>query len=86
MEFIIDYNMKNVDEEIIPNIREIVLKINEIKKSIVHLQSKQMKAIEQEDRLMNELNIIQMGYRTKIKNIYENQVKIFIFFKKKLKC
>lgn len=83
MEFIIDYNMKNVDEEIIPNLREIVLKINEIKKIVGHLQSKQMKVIEREDRLMNELNIIQTEYRTKIKNIYENQVNfyIYIFFK-----
>lgn len=79
MEFIIDYNMKNVDEEIIPNLREIVLKINEIKKIVVHLQSKQMKVIEREDRLMNELNIIQTEYRTKIKNIYENQVNLYIY-------
>lgn len=71
--------MKNVDEVIIPSMKEIVLKINEIKKIVNELQAKQMKIIEKEDRIMNELNQLQMEFRTKMKSLYENQVKNITF-------
>jgi hypothetical protein len=72
--FIIDFNMKNVDENIIPNLKEIVLKSNELKKHIAQLQSIQMGVIEQEDQLLNSLNALQMSFRQKIEKIYESEV------------
>ncbi len=66
--------MKNVDEVIIPNLKEIILKINEIKKLVSQVQNMQVKAIEEEDELLNELNGLQMSFRGKIRNLYENEV------------
>lgn len=83
LEFQIDYNMNNVDNAIIPNLKEIVLKIADLKKTIGLLQTKQGKLVEEEDRLLNELDGLQNSFRSRITNVYENEVfyiKSHIFF------
>ena len=80
LEFIINFNMKNVDEVIIPNLKEIILKINEIKKVMAQVQNMQVKVVEEEDELLNELNGLQMDFRGKIRNLYENEVFSVIFY------
>lgn len=66
--------MNNVDNVIIPNLKEIVLKIADLKKTIGLLQSKQGKLVEEEDRLLNELDGLQNSFRNRITDVYENEV------------
>ena len=74
LEYIITYNMRTVDDVIIPSLKEIILKINELKKTLTNIQNRQVNLIDEEDNLMNDLNQLQMQFRFKIRSIYENQV------------
>jgi len=88
LEFLINFNMKIVDEAIIPSLKDLLLKIKDLKDDINELQGFQVKLIGEEDSLLNSLNEYQEALREKVKELYENEVSndlmsfLMIFYKK----
>jgi hypothetical protein len=80
--------MKIVDEAIIPSLKDLLLKIKDLKDDINELQGFQVKLIGEEDSLLNSLNEYQEALREKVKELYENEVSndlmsfLMIFYKK----
>ena len=80
--------MKIVDEAIIPSLKDLLLKIKDLKDDINELQGFQVKLIGEEDSLSNSLNEYQEALREKVKELYENEVSndlmsfLMIFYKK----
>ena len=48
----IDFNMKTVDDTLIPNLKELILKIIDLKREIGSLQASQLDLVSQEDQIL----------------------------------
>lgn len=48
----IDFNMKTVDDTLIPNLKELILKIIDLKREIGNLQASQLDLVNQEDQIL----------------------------------
>lgn len=74
LEYLINFNMRTVDEVIIPSLKDLLLKVGDLKSEISELQSIQVSLLGEEDSLMNSLNELQEAFRGRIREIYENEV------------
>lgn len=80
---VIQYNISNVDNEILPQLKGCVTRINEVKQHLAHIKREQIKTLENEEVLMKELNDINSEKKKKIDIMIQVKAKkndYFIFF------
>ena len=74
----IQYNISNVDNEILPQLKGCVNKISEVKQHLSHIKREQIKALENEEVLMKELNELNSEKKKKIESMAQVK-KIYLF-------
>lgn len=77
LEYMINSNMTAVDEVLIPSLKDLLLRVADLKTSISEKQAEQARLVGQEDELLNALNAEQEVFRKKVREAYENEVNDF---------
>lgn len=70
----INSNMTAVDEVLIPSLKDLLLRVADLKTSISEKQAEQAKLVGEEDELLNALNAQQEIFRKRVREAYENEV------------
>ena len=74
LEYMINSNMTAVDEVLIPSLKDLLLRVADLKTSISEKQAEQARLLGQEDEFLNALNAEQEVFRKKVREAYENEV------------
>lgn len=73
---VIQYNISNVDNEILPQLKVCINKITDVKQHLAHIKREQIKTLENEEVLMRELNEVNSEKKKKV----EIMLQVHFFF------
>lgn len=68
---VIQYNISNVDNDILSQLKACVSKINDVKQHLAHIKREQIKGLETEEVLNRELNEINNEKKKKIESMLQ---------------
>ena len=68
---VIQYNISNVDNEILPQLKACVNRINDVKQHLAHIKREQIKSLETEEVLNRELNELNSEKKKKIDSMIQ---------------
>jgi len=63
---VIQYNISNVDNEILPQLKACVSKITDVKQHLAHIKREQIKSLENEEVFMKELKELNSEKKKKL--------------------